>query len=137
MSRFVTSMLMLLIVAIGCSKGDGLLRTKGRLLKGGQAFIPKSDERIRITFIPIPPDGSVPKNLYIAEVDQTRGTFMPSGGQGKGMPEGKYRVAVELMKQRKDQFEGKFDEGDSPFVVDVTATTAEIVIDLDNPPSAS
>ena len=50
------------------------------------------------------------------------------------MPPGKYRVAVELMKKKKDQFGGKFNEDKSPFVVEVDSKTPEIVIDLDNPP---
>ncbi len=47
------------------------------------------------------------------------------------MPPGKYRVAVELMKKKKDQFGGKFDTIRSPFVFDVDGQTKEIVIDLD------
>jgi hypothetical protein len=117
----------------GCG-GDGLLRTHGRLLKGGQPFIPKEGEFIEITFVPIPPDGKPPADFYYADVDQTTGTFQPAGKNRKGMPPGKYRVAVELMKKKKDQFRGKFDAEKSPFVFDVDSRTAEIVIDLDKPP---
>ena len=67
-------------------------------------------------------------------MDQTAGTFQPAGKNGRGMPPGKYRVAVELMKKKKDQLRGKFDAEKSPFVFEVDAKTAEIVIDLDNPP---
>jgi hypothetical protein len=119
--------------APGCG-GDGLLRTQGRLLKGGQPFVPKEGEYVEITFVPIPSDGKPAQDYYFADVDQTTGTFQPAGKNKKGMPPGKYRVAVELMKKKKDQFGGKFDAEKSPFVFDVDAKTPEIVIDLDSPP---
>ena len=123
----------LCILITGC--GDGRLRTKGRLLKGGQPFIAPEGEFIHVTFVPIPPDGKPATDYYYAEVDQTTGTFRPAGKDLKGMPPGKYRVAVELMKKKKDQFGGKFDTQKSPFVFDVDGGTKEIVIDLDKPAS--
>jgi hypothetical protein len=122
----------LCLLAAGC--GDGRLRTQGRLLKGGRPFAPAEGEAVQILFVPIPPEGKPPTDYYAAEVDQEAGTFRPAGKDGKGMPPGRYRVAVELMKRKKDQFEGKFDAERSPFVVEVDAKTPEIVIDLDHPP---
>ncbi len=119
----------LCIFMTGC--GDGRLRTKGRLLKSGQPFIPPEGEYLQITFVPIRSDGQPVPDYYYAEVDQTTGTFRPAGKDLKGMPPGKYRVAVELMKKKKDQFGGKFDTIRSPFVFDVDGQTKEIVIDLD------
>jgi hypothetical protein len=123
----------LCILITGC--GDGRLRTKGQLLKGGQPFIPPEGEYIEITFVPILPDGKPAPDYYYAEVDQAAGTFRPAGKDLKGMPPGKYRVAVELMKKKKDKFGGKFNTMRSPFVFDVDSQTKEIVIDLDKPKS--
>jgi hypothetical protein len=123
----------LCILITGC--GDGRLRTKGQLLKGGQPYIPPEGEYIEITFVPILPDGKPAPDYYYAEVDQTTGTFRPAGKDLKGMPPGKYRVAVELMKKKKDKLGGKFDTMRSPFVFDVDDQTKEIVIDLDKPKS--
>jgi hypothetical protein len=135
MSRVLTAALVaaFAFITAGCSS-DGLLRTQGRLLKGGQPFVPSEGELIEITFVPIPPDGKPPADYYYADVDQTAGTFKPAGKNGKGMPPGKYRVAAELMKKKKDQLRGKFDAEKSPFVFEVDSKTSEIVIDLDNPP---
>lgn len=119
---------------VGCG-GEQKLRTQGRLLKGGQAFVPADGELLQITFVPLLAPGKLVHDFYYADVDQTAGTFRPAGKDGKGMPPGKYRVAVELMKQRKDQFKGKFDTVNSPFMYEVTATTTEIIIDLDQPPT--
>ena len=137
MSRFVKLGLAVAvaIAAAGCG-GDKLLRTQGRVLKGGEPFIPEEGEYIQITFVPIPEKGRRARNHYYADVDQTTGTFMPSGPNHKGMPAGIYRVAVELMKQKQDLLQGKFDEELSPFVFEIDADTGEIVIDLDDPPTS-
>lgn len=124
------------IAAAGCSGGDGLLRTQGRVLKGGEPFIPEEGEYIQIIFVPIPDGNKRARNHYYADVDQDTGTFMPSGPDHKGMPPGTYRVAVALMKQKKDLLKGKYDEELSPFVFEVDADTGEIVIDLADPPTS-
>jgi hypothetical protein len=110
-----------------------MLKTQGRLVKSGKPFIPGDGEAIQILFVPIFPDGKLPNDYYAAVVDQATGTFRPSGKDGKGMPPGKYRVAIELMKKKKDQFDGKYDSEKSPFVYDIDASTNEIVVELDNP----
>jgi hypothetical protein len=137
MSRVVKLVIVatLAVTAAGCGGGDGLLRTQGRVLKGGEPFIPEEGEYIQITFVPIPEKGKRAKYHYWADVDQTTGLFMPSGPDHKGMPAGTYRVAVELMKQKKDLLQGKFDEELSPFVFEIDSDTSEIVIDLDDPPT--
>jgi hypothetical protein len=120
------------LAAAGC--GGNLLQTQGRVLKGGQPLIPRDGEAVQVTFVPIAADGKPPVDFYYAEVDQATGTFRPAGKDKKGMPPGKYRVAVELKKNRKDVLNGRFGTEKSPFVFDVDATTREIVIDLDSPP---
>ena len=135
MTRFMSAPLLALVAA--GRAGDGLLRTQGRLLKGGQPYVPREGEYIEITFIPISPDGKPPWDHDFADVDQTISSVQPAGKNKKGMPPGKYRVAVELMVKKKDQLRGKFDAEKSPFVFDVDAKTSEIVIDLDKPPAQS
>ena len=79
------------------------------------------------------PDGKPPSDVFVAKVDQATGTFTAAGKDLTGMPAGKYRVAVELMKKKKDQFNGVFDMQNSPFTVSVDSGTKEIVVDLDKP----
>jgi hypothetical protein len=52
----------------------------------------------------------------------------------QGVPAGKYRISVELMKDKKDQFAGRFDAERSPFVFDIDGDDEEIVVDLDSAP---
>ena len=121
----------LAVSVAGCGRGEKMLRTEGQLLKGGEPFIAEEGQNIQITFVPITKDGKPPKKTYYADVDQETGAFVPDGAQKKGMPPGKYRVVVALMQKKVDLFDGKFDEQQSPFVVDVDDETAEIIIDLD------
>jgi len=139
MRRFKTTItvIALAFVAAGCGKSDGLLQTKGRVLKGGEEFVPDEGQYIQITFAPIATDPKKPAgDYYYAHVDQEAGTFVPAGKNGKGMPPGKYRIEVLLMKDKKDLLGGKFDAEKSPFVFDVDEDTDEIVIDLDRPPTS-
>lgn len=124
---------MLACAAAGCGNSEKL-RTKGRLIKDGSQFVPDVDDYIQVTFIPILPNGAAPLDHYYADVDQDTGVFMPAGKDKQGMPPGKYRVAVELKRGKKDLLKGKFDTENTPYVVDVDASTDQIEIDLDNPP---
>ena len=124
----------LCLLAAGC--GDGRLRTRGRLLKGGQPLLPRENESVRVTFVPILAGGKPPADHYHAEFNRADATFRSAGKDKKGMPPGKYRVAVEYKnKNKEDTFGGKFDENRSPYVFDIDARTTEIVIDLDKPPA--
>jgi len=134
MRFLVFCVLMLGLCQLGC--GDGKLRTKGRIVKDGRDFVPSDGQLIQVTFVPIPTDGEPVRDHYFAEVDQKTGIFRPAGKDGKGMPQGKYRVALELIVKRSDIFKGKYDQVNSPFVLEVDSNTKEIVLDLDNPPVA-
>lgn len=123
----------LCLLLAGC--GDGRLRTRGRVVKDGQPLVPKENESVRVTFVPIPPDGKPTADHYFAEYNPADGTFQSSGKDKKGMPPGKYRVAVEYKRNKQDVFGGKYDENQSPFVFDVDSGTQEVVIDLDHPPA--
>ncbi|MGO8747886.1 MAG: hypothetical protein ACLQNE_18075 [Thermoguttaceae bacterium] len=137
MQRFLTFALILgLALAAGGCGGEKKLQTKGRLLKSGQALAAPEGEFFHVIFVPIPPDGKPAADQYVALVDQAAGTFTVAGKDLKGVPPGKYRVAVEWMKKKKDQLRGKFDTVNSPFKFDVDSSTKEIVIDLDKPPTA-
>ena len=76
-------------------------------------------------------EGTPPVNTYIAAFNPSEGTFRAVGPDGNGIPPGKYRIAIEHSRKRKDMFNGEFDGNRSPFVVDIDANSQEIVIDLD------
>lgn len=118
-----------LVVLSGC--GDGRLNARGRILKGGAPFTVPEAEYVRVTFFPVTEDGKPPRNTYAAVYNGTDGTFRAVGPDGRGIPPGKYRVAVEHQRGRKDLFNGAYDGDRSPYVFDVNAGMSEMVIDLD------
>ena len=73
----------------GCG-GDGKLRTQGRVVMGGQPLLPKEDESIRVTFVPILPNGKPPFDHYHAEYQSflARG----HGNQAVELPDGHRRA---------------------------------------------
>jgi hypothetical protein len=114
----------------GCS-GDGKLQPRGKILKSGAPFTVPEEEYVRITFHPIPADGSRARHTYVAVYNNSDATFKVVGADGRGLPPGKYRVAVEHERNRKDLFRGAYDADRSPWVIDVDSAGKEIIIDLE------
>jgi hypothetical protein len=113
----------------GCG-GDGKVRPRGQVLKGGAPFTVPEGEYVRLTFHPIVAPGQRANNTYVAEYNRSDGRFTVVGPDGNGLPPGKYRVAVEHERKRRDLFKGAYDAETSPFVFDVNSSRQEIVIDL-------
>jgi hypothetical protein len=99
---------------VGCSR-NGKLNVTGKVLKGGAPLTVPDDEYVRVTFFPVTTNGSPPKNTYAASYNNNNGTFRATGADGQGIPPGKYRVAVEHEKNRRDLFKGVYDGDRSPF----------------------
>ena len=123
------------VLMTGC--GDGMLKTKGRVIKNGGPFTLKEDEDLGIFFYPLNSDGSLGTTVYPAFFNAEDSTFHVTGTDRKGMPPGKYRVALEhkVVSKKIDLFKGAFNMTNSPLVFDVDSSTQEIVIDLDKPSS--
>ncbi len=118
-----------LCACCGCGGGSGKLKVAGKVTKGGTAFTVPDEEYVRVTFFPVT-DGGPPKNTYAATYNGTDGSFVATGGDGLGIPPGKYRVAVEHEKKGGDAFKGAFDGDRSPFTFDIDQGTKPLVIDL-------
>ena len=120
------------VLFAGC--GDGRMNTRGRIVKAGAPFVVPEDDFVRVTFVPVLENGQNPKTCYIAEYNNQEGTFKALGPNLRGIPKGKYRIAVAHERRRRDLFQGAYDVEKSPFVFDIDSGTPEVVLDLDNPP---
>ena len=100
-------------------------------MKAGAPFTVPAEEYVRVTFFPVTVDGKPPANTYAASYNGAEGTFQAVGPDGRGIPPGKYRLAVAHERKRKDLFRGAFDGDRSPFVFDINDTN-EIIIDLNH-----
>jgi hypothetical protein len=121
--------IVLAVVLAGCAT-DGKLNTKGVVLKDGAPLKIGPDDSLRVILVPIPEDGGRPMTLYAGEFNADNSTFIVKGPDGHGMPPGKYRVAVEHMRARKDLFNGAFSTEKSPFIVTIQNSTDEITVDV-------
>jgi hypothetical protein len=110
------------------------MNTRGRIVKCGAPFIVPVDDFVRVTFVPVMENGQNPKTCYIAEYNNQEGTFKALGPDLKGIPKGKYRIAVAHERRRRDLFLGAYDVEKTPFVFDIDSGTQEVVLDLDHPP---
>jgi hypothetical protein len=115
----------------GCSPTNGPFNVTGRVVKGGVPLTVPDDEYVRVTFFPVTADGGAPKNTYAAAYNRQDGGFRATGGDGKGIPPGKYRVAVEHEKNRRDVLKGAYDGDRTPFEFEIDRKTRAIVLDLD------
>ena len=120
-------------IAAGCGSAN-TIKVKGRLVKGGQPYIIKEKEGLRIFF---EPEGGGEKasaekagDSYSAQYDRADGTFHVTGKDGAGMPPGNYRILLELRLNREDQFKGAFGKN-SPLTCTIDSSNRDIVIDLD------
>jgi hypothetical protein len=130
--RIGAAALLCTTVLAGC--GDGMLQPKGRVVKAGAPITLKEGEDLGICFYPLVGDGKLGPTVYPALFNATDSTFHVTGSDRRGLPPGKYRVAVELRLNKKDLFKGAYDMNHSPFVFDIDSKTGEIVIDLDKKP---
>jgi hypothetical protein len=126
--RYLPLILLIGLCSLGCGRSS-MIQAKGRVLKGGTPFKLGEGEGLRIFFLPLEPTGSG-YDSYAAEFHND-GTFTVKGKDGRGLPPGKYRVTLQLMKNKEDQFGGRFMGEKSPFVCEVNKASDEVVVDLD------
>ena len=124
--RILAVGMLLGLVASGC--GHGRFVAKGRVIKGGEPYQPAEGESLLISFAPVDSPVSSNADSYAAHYDPTDGTFEVVGKDGKGLPAGKYRVGIQLMKKKEDLLGGQLTAYKSPLVFDVTGK--QVVIDL-------
>jgi hypothetical protein len=126
MARRLVSVLVLACLLAGCgSKG---IQARGRLVKNGDPFVPSDAETVHIAFFPASETDT--SKSYSANFDRNDGTFRAAG---KGVPPGKYRVVVSIIKNRKDELKGAFNAKNSPFLCEVVSASGEITLDLATP----
>jgi hypothetical protein len=126
--RVILATLLTALLLPGC--GGSLVKPGGRVVKGESPFLAEDGEVLHITFVPVDVSGTT-FTSYPAEYNREDGTFRVRGKDGQGLPPGKYSVTVELIKKRKDVFKGRINARTSPFQLEVTGSSSDLVIDLD------
>jgi hypothetical protein len=122
---------LLAVLVAGC--GDGRLKTRGQVLKDGTPYAVEETDVVRVTFVPLPDDGAKVLDWHTAVFKKADGTFVAFGKDGRGVPPGKYRIAVEHLRHKKDMLNGAFDPEKSPFVREVRSSADTLTLDLAKP----
>jgi hypothetical protein len=128
---YIVSGLFVGVLMSGC--GSGKMQTKGRILKNGAPYLPAQGEILRVMFVPIPEGGERVTDFHAAIVDPEDGTFYAAARDGQGIPPGKYRIAIEHLRNKADLFKGAFDAERSPFVREIKSSADEVIIDVAKP----
>jgi hypothetical protein len=122
---------LLALLLVGCG-GNGKLRTKGQLVKDGAPYVVNEDDIVYVTFVPIV-DGGKAMDYHVAIYNNADGTFVASGKDGTGVPPGKYRIAVEHKRNKKDLLNGAFGTENSPFIREVKTSSDTLKLDIAKP----
>src|SRR5437899_7062850 len=88
------------VLLSGCG-APGKLRARGRILKDGAPLVPAAEEAVRVMFVPMPDAGQRVTDFYMANFNRADGTFRAAGKDGQGVPPGKYRIAIEHLRDRR------------------------------------
>ena len=126
--RVLLPCLLICVVGAGCGSH---IKTKGRVVKGGEPFKPGEGEGVRIFFVPLDPREDNTYDSYAGEFNNENGTFQIKGKDGNGLPPGKYRITMQLMKDKEDLFSGALMGPRSPFTCEIKSSSDEVVVDLD------
>lgn len=128
-------LLAMMFSAVGCGKsGPKTVRVTGRVLLNGQPLTVTPTEAqlggVQLRFIELGPDGA-PSGPSFSTNAKPDGTFNVLGIGGRGLPPGKYRIAVyQYDPYPEDKLTGRFSDERSPIVRQIDADTDLGEIDL-------
>lgn len=128
--RTVLPVMIIGMLAMGCGDSSHI-KAKGRIMKGGQPFLAPEGSGFRVFFVPLDAPEGNHFDSFAAEYNPENGSFLVQGKDGKGLPRGKYRVDLQLMKSKEDLLGGKLLGKKSPYVLEVKGSSDDLVIDLD------
>lgn len=124
----------------GCGNGSGETapgrsKPKGRILEAGLPIkirtenLPPGDPGMKVTFIKVG-SADAGEEIDAQILDASEGTFELIGSDAKGIPPGKYRVAIFMAPEGgTDHFKGKYSRDKSKIEVEVKEGE-DLVIDV-------
>jgi hypothetical protein len=144
-----------LVLSSGCGDASNTIWVTGNLLKGGAKYEAPADQLVGVTFVALEVKDQAGKTVgtnepYQADYDPADGSFSVAGKEGKGIPPGRYRIAVTQKMKREafdaanpkpkrkgpnretDTLNNKFGLDTSPITREIPKSTS-LEIDLDKP----
>jgi hypothetical protein len=145
-----------LAVATGCGGSGNNVWVTGKLLKAGAKYEPPKDHQVNVYFVALEAKDAAGKAIqggepFQADYDPTSGSFSVPGVEGRGIPPGKYRVAVTEKLKREaydalpaplkkkgaisrddDMLKSQYGIGTSPIIREIPKST-DLDIDMTKP----
>jgi hypothetical protein len=124
-----------LLQATGCSPAPKLVNAKGQLTYKNKPYIVSSKIGVDLYFIPVVEAGAKADSYaHVGIYNNEDGTFVVQGKDLKGIPAGKYRIAVQQMMIGSPSAEvqimnDKFSKENTAVVRDIT-NEEPVVIEL-------
>jgi hypothetical protein len=119
---------LLLLSLSGC--GSGKVLATGKVVEKGVPLKVSDKGFLTVKFLSIDPAAG--GAVYPTKVNKEDGTFVIIGPDDRGIPPGKYKVAIQLVDnypKGKDRFQGKFSDANTKLEKEVTGKE-EIIIDV-------
>jgi hypothetical protein len=128
---------LLVLLTSGCSSGPRLVRVKGQLLYNQKPLPVSAKAGVTITFTAMDAGDNPPFFTAEQPFNREESTFVVSGPNGRGIPVGKYRIAVSQKMAGQlppdvETMNETFSRKSSPIVREVTGEEP-ITIDLSKP----
>lgn len=125
----------MLLFLSACSSGEKHIKAKGNLHYNNQPYVVKHNGSLTVKFIPVL-EADQHFDAYLADINRTDGSFVVTGRSGKGIPAGKYRIAVEqrVMDTPREvqEMNEHFSPANSKILREIIDETP-IIIDLSKP----
>jgi len=122
--------LTLCLLFTACASEEKLVKVNGKLKEGEQPFKMDPNGSISVSFVPIVAEGTH-FSTYPATVERTDMSFVVPGRKGKGIPPGKYRVAIQLRtpeaSEKINEQNQRLSKQHSPIMVEVNDETPLII----------
>jgi hypothetical protein len=122
------------LFSLGCGN-NGFINARGRVLKGGEPLRLSQGQVLRIFFGPTSAGGTR-YDSFAASYNPKDGSFVVLGKDGRGLRPGNYHVGFQLMEKKEDLLGGRLLGPGSTLTVEVTPSSKDLVVDLDNTPFA-
>jgi hypothetical protein len=121
-ARAVLPGLAVCLAAFGCAPGPPAYKVTGKILKGGQPLaVTENVGRVEVEFVPVLDDSGEAADPQDVEYDQKSGQFTAVGADRRGLPPGKYRLAVHQYDPYPDNdlLGNRFGADNSPLVYEI------------------
>ncbi len=103
-----------------CGCGQHPVKITGTMTLDGAPLKLASGECVHMSFLLLEVKPGEEMCQFSAEVNAGQGIFAVKGPSGSGIPQGRYRVCLQITRNREDILNGCYNSSDSPMTCEVS-----------------